>query len=229
MVKINFKRIAFTTGVCTFLALLSALPCSAADNQDNVKSEIRGNQVHFKIAKQGSPTDSLEQVSLKESLFPKASRSLADSHFTWGAEVGSSLDLTSHDLTTIDIDAFLGYKSKLIKLIGIGAGIHRSIHTGNNFIPVYLSFRSSFRSKPSPCFLSVKAGYSFNRVYGAKKSDGDVTASLGLGINLQQSRIAQSYVIISGTYQYFNRGLVSTTDLNRRYIFFATLAIGVNF
>lgn len=163
-----------------------------------------------------------------ESLFPGKTQSLAFSHFTWGAEVGSSLDLTSHDLSTFDVDVNLGFKNSFIKMAGIGAGIHRSIHTGNNFVPIYALLRTSFRSQPSLFFFNLQAGYSFNTIKG-NDTMGDFTGSLGIGINLQQTRMAKSYLLLCAAYQYYSRDNKLAVGIDTNYIFFARLMLGVNF
>lgn len=161
-------------------------------------------------------------------MFPGVGHSLWGTHFTWGAEAGASLDMTSQDLSTFDLDAFLGYKNPRIKVLGVGAGIHRAVHTGSNLIPVYALFRSSFRSKPSLCFLQLQAGYSFNSIVHAK-SRGDVMGSVGVGINLQQAKLAQSYVLLSLNCNHFSDRTIADTPIDRKYVLFARLAIGVGF
>lgn len=209
--------------------LLCPLGAYASETSKIVRYGLDG-----KIIEEASPV-TVEKAEQKkpyqeerESLIPGKGLSLALSHFTWGAEAGSSLDLTSHDLSTFDVDAFLGYKSKFIKLAGIGAGIHRAFHTGTNFVPVYAVFRSSFRSKPSLFFLNLQGGYSFYSI-SHSRSHGDITASVGLGINLFQSSAAKSYVILSANYQHFNDHTVAETTLDSKSIYFARLCVGVNF
>lgn len=165
----------------------------------------------------------------RESLFPAKSLSLAFSHFTWGAEVGSSIDLTGYDLSTIDVDVLLGYKNSFIRLAGFGAGVHRSVQRGDNFIPVYATIQTSFRSKPSLCFLSAKIGYSFNSIEDSP-TFGDLTSLLGVGFNLSSSKTAKSYILLSAGYRYFNqRHMDKLSSIDRHYIFIARLALGVNF
>ena len=48
-------------------------------------------------------------------------------HFTWGADIGSTIDISGNDMSTIDIDAFFGYKNKFIRTVGLGAGIKSAI------------------------------------------------------------------------------------------------------
>lgn len=187
-----------------------------------------------------STTDSIKQTeksyiieaedpeNVRQSFFNN-SLDLDRSHFTWGAEVGSSLDMTAHDLSTFDADVLLGYKNSFLKLVGAGCGIHRSIHTGNYFIPVYGVIRTSFRSRPSLLFMDLQAGYSFNTI-SHNKTIGDFTGSVGLGINLQQSRGCKTYVVLAMAYQYFsedNKNKIQEIDTN--YIYFARLSLGINF
>ena len=173
-------------------------------------------------------TDTLSK-KLPESIFPEKSRSLALSHFSWGAEAGASIDLTGHDMSTFDVDVMLGYKNSYIKFLGLGAGIHRAIQSGNNFIPIYVSFQSSFRKRPSVCFLSLKLGYSFNTI-GDSPTFGDFVSAVGCGINLSQSKLARTYILLSIGYRYFNnRHLDYIPTLINHYAYMAHLSFGVSF
>lgn len=167
-------------------------------------------------------------VSERESLVPKKTLSLAFSHFTWGAEAGSSLDMTSHDLSTFDADVLAGFKNSFIKIAGFGAGIHRSINSGNNMIPVYAVFRTSFRSILSLCFLNFQAGYSFN-TYSSGGVRSDLYGALGIGVNLQKTSLVSSYVILSLACQYLGNANNTAIKFDTDYIFFTKLVIGVNF
>ncbi len=225
MVKITKYVTVFTMGLL-FLSL-SVSPAAAKRIKIDISGNARQTEADTPLA-----TDSVAVPAPADEgpgvIFPGKSHSLAFSHFTWGAEAGSSLDLTTNDLSTFDVDVVLGFKNSFIKLAGIGAGIHRSIHTGNNFIPVYAVLRTSFRRKPSLFFLNLQAGYSFNSISDAGTL-GDFTGALGVGINLQQSSVAKSYIILSGAYQYFSTANLQKIDLDQHYIFFARLVIGVNF
>lgn len=214
MVKNILRTFFFAAG-----ALLLASSASAAEETknatfttDSVASSASGQQSAFE----------------RESLAPKSTRNLSSSHFTWGAEVGSSLDMTSHDLSTFDADVLIGFKNSFINIVGVGAGIHRSIHSGINLFPVYAVFRSSFRTKPSLCFLNVQAGYSF-RTYGENKTISDLYGALGLGINLHKSSRASSYIILSLECQHLNEKNKVALQFDTGYIFFAKLMIGVTF
>lgn len=172
--------------------------------------------------------DSTSSVE-RESLIPRKSLSLAFSHFTWGAEIGTSIDVTGYDLSTVDIDILFGYKNSFIRMAGFGAGIHRTVQGDDNFIPIYATIQTSFTRKPSICFMSAKIGYSFNTI-GDSPTFGDTMASLGFGVNLSSTRFAKSYILASAGYRYFNRRHIEMiSDIDRHYIFLAQLSFGVIF
>ena len=107
----------------------------------------------------------------RESIFGDKTPALDKSHFTWGADVGASIDMGGYDMTTFDIDIVLGYKNTLLRTLGLSAGIHRDFHTGTNFIPLMAVLRTSFIPRKTLCFFDLKAGYSFNTV-GEENSGG---------------------------------------------------------
>lgn len=165
-----------------------------------------------------------------EPLLPDKKDGLWKSHFTWGAEVGSTIDLTGHDLSTFNVDLLFGFKNSFIKMAGVGIGIHRAIQNGTNMIPVYAVFRTSFRKKPSLLFLEAQAGYSFN-TWKTHTGDylRDFTSALGFGINLSQSRRAKSYIILSASYLYVNESHQQLLELDTNNLYGVNLSFGVNF
>lgn len=161
-------------------------------------------------------------------LGPQTGLSLSGSHFTWGADVGSSVDLAGSDMTTFDIDAYFGYKGAMIRTAAAGIGVHKAFGNSYTFIPVYALVRSSFRHEPSLFFMEVKGGYSFNTLADSG-SAGGAYGSVGLGINLAMSPKLQSHIILS--YGFFT--LHNASELAIPYvgdnISYAVLHFGVNF
>lgn len=194
------------------------------------KVEISGDSINIAEAAttllEGKITD--PAAPLRESLFPKASLNLLFSHFTWGAEIGCTIDLTSQNTSTFDVDAMFGYKNDYVKMAGIGAGIHRSFGADNLFVPVYVVFRSSFRKKPSLLFFSFKGGYSFNTI-AESPIYGDVSASLGLGFNLTNRKSFKSHIVISWAFRHFTENHKIANNLDSQNINLANIAFGVNF
>ena len=164
----------------------------------------------------------------RESLFGDGSKGLIGSHFTWGAEFGTSIDVSGYDTSTFNIDAQLGYKSNLFRILGIGAGIHRAFGTGDNFVPVYAVVRTSFSNKPKLFFMSLKAGYSFNTISNSS-TFGDINASLGAGINLAVSKKFKSHIILGYEFRHFNQKHRDKYSIEAKDISLVNLSFGVNF
>lgn len=190
--------------------------------QDTIARE---NSTYFD---QGALVMINDTASNVDSFFPEKSVNLAKSHFTWGAEFGSSIDMTAHNLSTFDLDVNIGYKNSFFKIIGIGAGIHRSLSSGDTYVPLYAVIRTSFRKKPSLFFLNVQIGYSFNTISNGP-FHGDFASALGCGINLSQSRRAKSFIILSAGTRYFNKNHKSITKIDASTITVAKIVIGINF
>ncbi|MCM1377275.1 MAG: hypothetical protein NC097_03065 [Clostridium sp.] len=150
------------------------------------------------------------------------------SHFTWGAEVGGSIDLTGHDMSTFDIDALFGYKNDYIRLLGVGVGVQKSFGANNMFVPLYVVFRSSFRKQPSLLFFNIKVGYSFNTIEESP-TYGDISASVGIGINLAMGKKFQSHILLSWGYRHFTDRHKANFNLDTRNINMAQIGFGVNF
>lgn len=214
-----------------FAALAGAFLCICA-------SSVKAENTDTSLGKTGvlssgqvkASNDSLKNnlSEGRESIFG-GNRPLDTSHFTWGADLGASIDLTANDMSTFDLDFIFGYKSKLFKIVGVGAGIHRSIQRGDNFIPLYALIRTSFTTKPSLLFFNARFGYSFNTVDDSPMF-GDFNSALGCGINLYQSSKAKTYIILSAAYRYFNqRHQDYIARLDQHYIWIAQLQFGVNF
>lgn len=149
-------------------------------------------------------------------------------HFAWGAEVGSSVDLTGNNLTTFDANIYAGWKNALFPIAGVGIGIQRSIGNSNTFIPVFGLLRTSFRTKPSRFFFNLKAGYSVNTIAKGKKKGG-FFCSPGIGMALNQAKRVQTYVLLSYGYYHLNEQQVNEIQPDIRHIDFAQISIGITF
>lgn len=100
----------------------------------------------------------------------RTSESLA--HFTWGIEAGGAIDMTSHDMSTVDINAYFGYRNSWINMLGLGASINMMVDNSSRAFPVYFMFQSSFRQKPSLAFFDFRTGVSFNNTqYDKQQTD----------------------------------------------------------
>ncbi len=191
---------------------------------------MSGMMFHSHAATSQEAVDTIGSKALdeRESLFPEGNRPLWLSHFTWGVDVGTSIDLRGYGMSTLDADVMIGYKSDFIRTVGVGAGVHRSFGRKNNFFPLYVVFRSSFRSKPSLCFFNLRAGYAFSAIENGV-SRGGVMAAVGVGINLAMSKKFQSHILLSYCYYHLNNRSRSEAGIDVRYVDLARISFGVNF
>lgn len=126
-------------------------------------------------------------------------KSSAFHHFTWGADIGSTIDIAGNDMSSIDIDAYFGYKNNFFRTIGVGAGIKSAIGNSYTFIPVYAILRTNFTNKPTLCFMDMKLGYSFN-ILREDVTQNSFMGAIGLGFNLYSGREFKSHLILSYTF-----------------------------
>lgn len=120
--------------------------------------------------------------------------------FTWGGDFGSSIDMTSNGMSSIDANMYFGYKNSVFRTVGIGAGIQSSLGNPNTFYPIFAIMRTNFTGRPSLCFMELKGGYSFNSIHNQNQKG--MYASLGLGFNLYTSEKLRSHIIIA--YNFFD-------------------------
>ncbi|MDD2961766.1 MAG: hypothetical protein PHR45_06770 [Muribaculaceae bacterium] len=148
--------------------------------------------------------------------------------FAWGIDIGSSIDISSNGMSSIDADAFFGYKNKFINIIGIGAAVHQSLGNNNTLIPVYLIFRTNFRTRPSLCFFDLRGGYSFNSLESKQTQDG-LFGSVGIGFNLYSSSKFNSHIILSYNYSDLKSYTIDDKVRNLKDLQSMSIRIGIRF
>ena len=148
--------------------------------------------------------------------------------FTWGGDIGSTIDFSSSGKSSIDAEMNFGYKCPYFKVIGVGAGIHTCLSSNNTFIPVFALLRTSFSSKPKLCFLELKGGYSFNSLGNVSQSA--PFGSIGLGCNLYRNSKFSSHIILS--YNFYKINDFTTDDdknVDAEDMHAVSIRIGINF
>ena len=140
-----------------------------------------------------------EEMTVPPSLLGGRADDLVGSHFSWGADLGTGIDLTTSDMTSVDIHAYLGYKSNLFRFLGVGFGINTMMNNSSRAYPLYAMLRTSFSSRPRLCFLNLRLGAAFNYFDGFEKQT-DFYGSVGLGITLAAGRRFSSHLIIGYTF-----------------------------
>ena len=117
-------------------------------------------------------------------------------HFTWGAEAGGSIDMSGHSQSTVDLNAAFGYRDKFIHLLGVGAGLDMMVSNSNRSFPVYGILRTSFSSRPSMCFLDLRAGVAVNCLEETYTQLGAFLSG-GIGFRLAYGATYSSHIILS--------------------------------
>lgn len=173
-------------------------------------------------------------ILLRDTEAPKVSPSPPDrpkrtkmSNVMIGAELSTGLDLSGSDMSTFNADILAGYRHKVIQLLGLSLGIHKSLGTRDSFIPVQLVFRTGFRPRPSLMFMHVSAGYSFNTI-ASSPMFGDFIATLGCGINLTQQPRFQSKVILAIGFRHFTEKHQAMASITKPNLGFAQISFGIS-
>lgn len=148
-----------------------------------------------------APADSVLFVIPQENLATEAKvdKESTLGHFTWGADLGSSVDLTANDMTSIDLTGYFGYKNNWLRFLGVGASINSMLGNASRCYPLYAMLRTSFSSRPQLCFLDLRGGVSVNNILNHKSQTG-LYGSIGLGITLAKGKKFSSHIIVSYTY-----------------------------
>ncbi|MDE6300582.1 MAG: hypothetical protein K2M19_02575 [Muribaculaceae bacterium] len=119
--------------------------------------------------------------------------------FAWGAELASSVDLSGHDMTSVDLNLSFGLTYRWLIFAGIGAGADMMVSNSCRTYPVYLSFRTDFSRRVLPIFLDLRVGSAFNCLPENINQQAPY-ASISLGFNLATGRTFRSYILCGYTY-----------------------------
>lgn len=116
-----------------------------------------------------------------------------------GAEIGTSVDMTGDDMSSLNLDATAGYRLPWLDYLGIGAGAHVMIANSCRYFPVYAMARTSFAAQPGTLFGELRGGMALNRVHSLKPST-DLYMQPGVGMYLAKSPRFTSQLLLSYIY-----------------------------
>lgn len=165
-------------------------------------------------------------ASLAAQTAPKRNTTL--SGFTWGADIGGSVDMTCNNQSSFDLGVNLGYRNPFIRLAGISLATNIMTRDGNRSFPLAAALRTSFTSRPTLCFWDLKIGTALNYLENDASQAG-LYLSTGVGFNLAMGAAFQSHIILNYTYMgrrdYFYKDTeVPCCDLHK-----VSVTFGVNF
>lgn len=154
----------------------------------------------------------------------------AKSRFSWGMDAGSSIDMTSNDMSAIDLNAYFGYSGPYVRFAGVGAGIDMMVSSSSSAYPVYAMFRTDFRATPQLCFLELRGGAAFSNIESYPMQTTPF-GSIGLGVTLAKGKTFSSHIVLSYNYIKLDdvrlpedEGFARVHDLQ-----YASIRIGVSF
>ena len=220
------KLCALVLGIASFLV-------ASAKTQSDNKHTLYDNKIsNSKVVNNKNSKTDLSGIdrsaNQSESIFGDVSSSLSKSWFTWGAEVGTSIDIDGYDMSTFDFDAFVGFKNSFFRTLGLGSGIHHDFHDRNTFMPLYAIIRTSFSKNERPWFLNFKTGYSFNTVDDSG-SKGGFMFNAGIGFNLKTSANFKSHIILSYSFTHLAKEQGVMIDKEINHVDMIQLLFGINF
>ncbi|MCM1037108.1 MAG: hypothetical protein NC406_07280 [Bacteroides sp.] len=148
--------------------------------------------------------------------------------FAWGAEFGGSIDLSAHDMSSIDFGAAFGLRYRWLSFAGVGVGANVMVSNSCRTYPLYLGLRTGFTERPHIVFVDVRGGVALNYLPSDVQQSGPY-ASLGVGFNLAGNRKFQSYIIAG--YTFMGRKDVTTEIGTQPYedLHYAGVRLGVTF
>lgn len=173
--------------------------------------------------------DTITEV-VEEAAVPSSETSVV-SHpygFTWGGAIGTAIDMSSHDMSTIKASVVLGYKSPSFPLVGVGAGVNMMMSNSNSSFPIFAVVRTNFGATHSPLFIEMRAGAIVTNL--SNSSHTALYLSPGIGINLAKGEKFRSYLLLS--YEYNGLKYTSADDptIGRiRGLDYASASIGILF
>lgn len=147
--------------------------------------------------------------------------------FAWGAAVGGCIDMTGHDMSSINLDANFGYRNSWINLLGVGASIDMMVNNSVRAFPVYAILRTGFSSRPTLCFGDFRVGMVYNNLNN-RSNQTRMYASPGIGVNLATGRTFRSYMMLSYVYNGMN-GLYKDGNKPIHSLHMACVRFGVAF
>lgn len=150
------------------------------------------------------------------------------SHFTWGLDLGSSIDMTGSEMTNINFGGFVGYKNDYFRVLGVGTEFDVMVSNSSRSIPVFAIMRTSFTPGTHLLFGDFRAGVSVNSIYDFKSQTG-LYASAGLGVTLAKGKSFRSHLIIG--YKLITRSDITRDEQLEHFgdLHFAAVTLGISF
>lgn len=148
--------------------------------------------------------------------------------FAWGAEVGSNIDMSGNEMSSVDFNASAGISYNWISFAGVGAGANIVISNSCRTYPVFADIRTDFSQLVKFFFVDFRAGVALNYLKDNKNQTG-AYISPSLGFNLASGRTFRSYLTLG--YTYISRKDITSGEDVTHYgpLSMATVRLGIAF
>lgn len=197
--------------------------------------------IAFALALAGA-MDSAAQDTLPRATFVADSAAMAaaqqeriiiDNHprgrFRWGADVGTTIDMTGQGVSSYDISISLGFTRKWINFLGFGAKACFAVGNSARAYPLFLNFRTNFKNRPSVVFWDAKGGVALNYP-GDNRSHIGAYVATGVGFYLARSATFSSHILVGYTFRQQDPAWTpADADSPLKDLHMATFKIGVMF
>lgn len=149
-------------------------------------------------------------------------------HFAWGGHVGSSIDMSEHNMSSLNIGADFGLRWRWVRFFGVGAEAAAMVSSSYRSYPVYAIFRTDFSNRPRLLFMDLRGGVSLNYFEDNSQYTG-AYGSAGMGITLAKGKNFSSHLILSYTYIGKDTCNLGTQQRKCPGVSVATMRLGVSF
>lgn len=148
--------------------------------------------------------------------------------FSWGAEAGSSIDMSENDMSSVDFNATFGLRYRWISFAGVGAGANIMVSNSCRTYPVFAVFRTDFSGCVRFLFLDLRGGAALNYL-SSNVSQTDAYGAAAVGFVLSTGKTFRSY--ITAGYTYVGRRDVITGDVTTAYrpLSMVSIRLGISF
>lgn len=148
--------------------------------------------------------------------------------FAWGAEVGSTIDMSGNEMSSIDFSASFGLHYKWLSFAGIGVGANIMVNNSYRTYPIYVDLRTDFSKLVKFLFIDFRGGVALNYLERNMRQTG-AYVSPSIGFNLASGETFRSYLTLGYTF-------ISRKDIHRgeevfpyKSLSLATVRLGVAF
>lgn len=148
--------------------------------------------------------------------------------FVWGAEIGGSVELSGHEMSTLGIGASFGMQWQWIRFLGVSAEADVMVSNSSRIFPLTLNFRTDFSKSRRLLFVDLRGGTALT-YYNDEEQKAQPYGSAGLGVTLAAGRKYASHLIVSYAYVGRDRCFVGERERNCPGMSYVTMRLGVTF